>query len=83
MEQYRPKRVKASLSVEIYAAPFQPPLRMTMDNISSSGLFIRTSLAFHVGEILLISKANPFAILATATRSSVCIISQSLDNCRF
>jgi len=53
MQQYRPMRVAASLPVEIYSAPFYPPLRMRMQNISTGGMFIRTSLEFQVGEILL------------------------------
>lgn len=53
MQQYRPMRVAASLPVEIYSAPYYPPLRMRMQNISTGGMFIRTSLEFQVGEILL------------------------------
>ena len=53
MHQYRPARVAASLPVEIYTAPFHPPLRMRMNNISASGMFIRTLLEFQVGEVLM------------------------------
>ena len=53
MHQYRPARVAASLPVEIYTAPFHPPLRMRMNNISANGMFIRTLLEFQVGEVLM------------------------------
>ena len=53
MYQYRPIRVAASLPVEIYTAPFYPPLRMRMENISTGGMFIRTSLEFQVGDVLM------------------------------
>ncbi|MBN2527492.1 MAG: PilZ domain-containing protein [Deltaproteobacteria bacterium] len=53
MHQYRPARVAASLPVELYTVPFLPPFRMRIENISTGGMFIRTSIGFHVGEILM------------------------------
>lgn len=76
MEQYRPKRVSVSLPVELYAAPYQPPLRMRIENISTGGAFIKTSLAFSVGEILICkirlpNMARPCAIISRVARSIV------------
>ncbi|MBN2715181.1 MAG: PilZ domain-containing protein [Deltaproteobacteria bacterium] len=74
MHQYRPARVAASLPVEIYTAPFYPPLRMRMENISTGGMFIRTSLKFDVGEVLMCktwlpNMAKPCVFISKVARS--------------